>query len=141
MKTSYSTVLAFHIRDIRESLGITQAEIADNLKMTSAGWGKIESNKSTLSVENLMKFCKVAKCDASSLIDTALQTSQDLKSAGWEVVFSQVENDDLIIGRSIPAALSDGSISLDDYPLLKKIQGSSGRAAVSFMAISGFFKK
>lgn len=141
MKTSYSTVLAFHIRDVRESLGITQAHIAEMLGMTSAGWGKIESNKSTLSVENLMKFCKVAKCDASKLIDTALRVSQNLRNIGWEVVFSQVENDDLITGKSIPYSFSEGAINIDDYPLIKAIEGSVGKSAFSFMVVSGFFKK
>ncbi|MEL8184992.1 helix-turn-helix transcriptional regulator, partial [Escherichia coli] len=50
MKTSYLTILAFHIRDLREEKGITQLDIANKLGMTSAGWGKIENGKSALSV-------------------------------------------------------------------------------------------
>ena len=100
MKTSFLTILAFHMRDLREEKGITQAEIAEKLGMTSAGWGKVENGKSSLSVENLMKFCKLADTDAQKLLTLSQQTAKELIQEGWAVAYSQVENDGLIEARS-----------------------------------------
>lgn len=99
MKTSFLTILAFHMRDLREEKGITQAEIAEKLGMTSAGWGKVENGKSSLSVENLMKFCKFADTDAQKLLTLSQQTAKELIQEGWAVAYSQVENDGLIEAR------------------------------------------
>ncbi|MBN3135831.1 helix-turn-helix domain-containing protein [Pectobacterium punjabense] len=99
MKTSFLTILAFHMRDLREEKGITQAVIAEKLGMTSAGWGKVENGKSSLSVENLMKFCKLVDSDAQKLLTLSQKTAKDLIQEGWAVSYSQVENDGLIEAR------------------------------------------
>ncbi|MBX4507762.1 transcriptional regulator [Klebsiella oxytoca] len=103
MKTSFLTILAFHMRDIREEKGVTQAEIAEKLGMTSAGWGKVENGKSTLSVENLMKFCKLVDIDAQKIFMISQKTAKDLIQNGWAVSYSQVENDGLIEARGFSA--------------------------------------
>ncbi|HAT2866212.1 TPA: helix-turn-helix transcriptional regulator [Serratia marcescens] len=101
MKTSFMTILAFHIRDLREIKGITQAEIAEKLGMTSAGWGKIENGKSSLSVENLMKFSKLINSDAGSLIKSAQSIAKQLINQGWSVSYSQVEDDGLLKAKTL----------------------------------------
>ncbi|HIG8873016.1 TPA: helix-turn-helix domain-containing protein [Raoultella terrigena] len=106
MKTSFLTILAFHIRDLREERGITQAEIAEKLGMTSAGWGKIENGKSSLSVENLMKFCKVAGIGTNETILLAEKSARELLNKGWAVSYSSVEDDNLIDGKNLVSATS-----------------------------------
>lgn len=117
MKTSFMTILAFHIRDLRETKDITQAEIAEKLGMTSAGWGKVENGKSSLSVENLMKFCKLIDNDAGSLIKSAQSTAKKLINQGWSVSYSQVEDDGLLEARTF-SSLADSKI---DFILQKAI--------------------
>ncbi len=106
MKTSFLTILAFHIRDLRETRGITQAEIAEKLGMTSAGWGKIENGKSSLSVENLMKFCKVAGVGVNETISLAEKSARELLNKGWAVSYSPIEDDNLIDGKNLVSATS-----------------------------------
>ncbi|CAL6811842.1 TPA: helix-turn-helix transcriptional regulator [Escherichia coli] len=101
MKTSYLTILAFHIRDLREEKGITQLDIANKLGMTSAGWGKIENGKSALSVENMLKFCKVVDIDPCVLLNISTESARVLIEKGWVVSYSPVERDNLIDGKNI----------------------------------------
>jgi|SRR5699024_1767066 len=101
MKTSYLTILAFHIRDFREKYGVTQSDIASGLGITSAGWGKIENGKSSLSVENMMKFCKIINIDATILLDISTKSAKNLIKCGWSVSYSPVEDDNLIDGKNI----------------------------------------
>ncbi|EPR0413013.1 helix-turn-helix domain-containing protein [Enterobacter asburiae] len=106
MKTSFLTILAFHIRDLREARGLTQAEIAEKLGMTSAGWGKIENGKSSLSVENLMKFCKIAGVGVNETISLAERSARELLRKGWAVSYSPVEDDNLMEGKNLVSATS-----------------------------------
>ncbi|MBI6136904.1 helix-turn-helix transcriptional regulator [Serratia plymuthica] len=101
MKTSFLTLIAFHIRDLREQNGITQAEIANKLGMTSAGWGKVENGKSALSVENLLKFCRVLNVQVGDVLLFAERSARKLLSEGWSISYSVVIDDALIEGKGI----------------------------------------
>lgn len=101
MKTSFLTLIAFHIRDLREQHGITQAEIANKLGMTSAGWGKVENGKSALSVENLLKFCSVLNVRVEDVLLFAERSARKLLSEGWSISYSVVIDDALIEGKGI----------------------------------------
>ncbi|MEE8731633.1 MAG: helix-turn-helix transcriptional regulator [Rahnella inusitata] len=104
MKTSFLTILAFHIRDIREDRGITQADVAEKLGMTSAGWGKVENGKSSLSVENLLKFCKVAGVGVNETLTLSQQSARELLNKGWSISYSPVTDDNLIDGKNLASA-------------------------------------
>lgn len=75
MKTSYLTILAFHIRDFREKYGVTQSDIASGLGITSADGEKLKM-VSPLSVENMMKFCKIINIDATILLDISTKSAK-----------------------------------------------------------------
>ncbi|HAT4984070.1 TPA: helix-turn-helix transcriptional regulator [Serratia marcescens] len=101
MKTSFLTLIAFHIRDLREEHGVTQAEIAKKLGMTSAGWGKVENGRSSLSVENLLKFCSVLNVQVGDVFLFAERSARKLLSEGWSISYSSVNDDALIEGKGI----------------------------------------
>ncbi|WP_052074733.1 helix-turn-helix domain-containing protein [Shewanella mangrovi] len=109
METSFNTVLALTIKQKREEQKLTQAQVAELMGMTSAGWGKIENGQATLSIDNIYKFCQLKEIniDVSSLINLAELRVKELTKAGWSVgTLPKREDDKLLWGYTFDKSLS-----------------------------------
>ncbi|MEL4241583.1 helix-turn-helix transcriptional regulator [Shewanella xiamenensis] len=125
METSFSTILALTIKQIREDRKLTQSEVAELMGMSGAGWGKIENGQATLSIDNIDKFCKLPPISMklSDLILKAESNCEVLGNNGWQVMFaSSVTNDYLLKGLNMHRSLSED--------ILKKINESETAESV-----------
>lgn len=59
--------LASRIRERRESLGISQIQLAEMIGVTKGAIGNVESGTSGIKAGTLYKICKVLKCDPNYL--------------------------------------------------------------------------
>ncbi|WP_420789086.1 helix-turn-helix domain-containing protein [Shewanella algae] len=111
MNTSFNTVLALTIKQKREEQKLTQAQVAELMGMTSAGWGKIENGQATLSIDNIYKFCKLKEINisVSELIELAESQANELIKSGWVVSSLPTKKDDkLLWGYTFEKSLSSG---------------------------------
>lgn len=74
--------LASRIRERRESLGISQVQLAEMVGVTKGAIGNVESGTSGIKAETLYKICKALKCDPNYLYqdDVHIKNKETLSS-------------------------------------------------------------
>lgn len=100
-ETSTTTVLGYLFEERRKNLRKTQKDIAEKLGITSAGWGKIEHGKSSLSVENMFVACEALDIKPIQLMTNLDAFIEILETEGWTIHTKKIENDGLILVREI----------------------------------------
>src|SRR3989337_2469653 len=65
----HSNKVALNIRSCRETLGYSQDYMADALKISQSTYANIESGKTTLSLDRLIRISEIFETDIHDLID------------------------------------------------------------------------
>ena len=65
----YSDKIGREIRSVREAKGYSQEYVAEMLDMSQSSYANMESGKSTLSVDRLIRVCKILHINIHSLLD------------------------------------------------------------------------
>ena len=65
------------IRQARESAGLTQAQVAEQLELTSEGYGFYERGTRTIGMESFLLLPKILGCKITDLLPDSLVTSED----------------------------------------------------------------
>lgn len=69
--------VACAIRAYRETRGYSQEYMADMLDICQSAYANLESGKTSLSIDRLMKISIVLDCDIHELIDSAFKEKPD----------------------------------------------------------------
>lgn len=109
-QTSVLTMMGLIFKESRLEKNITQSSIAKHIGMTSAGWGKLENGKASLSVENMMLVCSFLEIPPTQLFSSIEILTKDLENEGWDVHINRIDNDGLLIGKEL-GALSEVATS------------------------------
>jgi transcriptional regulator with XRE-family HTH domain len=79
--TSFSSVMGVVIANKRKGLGIEQSDLADALGLTQASYSRLESGKSTFSVDQMFGCAKAMQVCVSEIIDAVENTIRSLESS------------------------------------------------------------
>lgn len=66
--------IGWSIRSFRESRGYSQDYMAEMLQICQSAYANMESGKTTLSVERLIRICEILDLDIHELITKSLET-------------------------------------------------------------------
>lgn len=69
----YSDTLGRIIRSVREGKGYSQEYLAEMLDISQSAYANLESGKSNLSVDRLLKVCEILGLDVHELLDRSGQ--------------------------------------------------------------------
>lgn len=105
-QTSVMTIIGLTLKELRLNKKITQSSIAKHIGITSAGWGKLENGKASLSVENMMLVCSFLEISPTELLSSIEEQVNKLEESGWDVGIHRVDNDCLLIGKELSAPLT-----------------------------------
>lgn len=98
-ETSVLTIMGLIFKELRLKKNITQSSIAKHIGMTSAGWGKLENGKASLSVENMMLVCSFLDISPIQLFSQIDILTKELEKEEWNINLNRIERDCLIIGK------------------------------------------
>lgn len=93
--TSLLTIISVLLKELRVEKNLHQAELAEMCDKTASAWNKIESGKSTLSMETFLLVCKGMQVSASSIMRTAEGYAQHMSLYNWAITSKACEVDDL----------------------------------------------
>lgn len=83
--TCYNTIISLTIKGFRESSKKSQKEMAELLGITSAGWGKLEKGKSTISASNVLLICDILEVSFEDFYGQVSETAANLRRDGWDI--------------------------------------------------------
>lgn len=78
---SFSSVMGVVIANKRKGLGIEQSDLADALGLTQASYSRLESGKSTFSVDQMFGCAKAMQVSVSEIINAVENTVKSLESS------------------------------------------------------------
>ncbi|MGB0664266.1 MAG: helix-turn-helix domain-containing protein [Pontibacterium sp.] len=85
-KTSYSAVLGVVLNNQRKMEGIEQGEMAERMGLSQASYSRLESGKSSFSVDQMYQAAVALGIKASDLTEALNDTVERLRESGVEVV-------------------------------------------------------
>ncbi|MGX5872984.1 helix-turn-helix domain-containing protein, partial [Burkholderia gladioli] len=97
--TTYYSVLAVLLREVRVKRGLHTAQFADCFAKQASAWEDIESGKHRLDLDVLMRVCNGLAHPLGQLIQSADAHANYLRLFGWTVVLSDLggaKNDGLL---------------------------------------------
>ena len=93
--TRYSTIVGFTIREFRECLSVSQADLAESVDIAQAAWSKVEKGVTTANIQHLEKVGKKLDIPPSSILFRADEVKLKLIGLGWEVLDRKTNNDEV----------------------------------------------
>ncbi|OBU28934.1 helix-turn-helix domain-containing protein [Photobacterium kishitanii] len=132
-ETSVLTIMGLIFKELRLKKNITQSSIAEHIGMTSAGWGKLENGKASLSVENMMLVCSFLEISPIQLFSEIDILTKELEKEEWDININRIEKDCLIIGKDfekyVEPSLATGGVALISAPAVGTLSGAAASAA------------
>jgi transcriptional regulator with XRE-family HTH domain len=100
---SYSSVLGVVVANKRKELGIEQSVLAEKMGLSQASYSRLESGKSTFSVDQMFECAQALDIPVESLFNSVVNTVENLQS-----------NDDVLVqgqprGNATKAKAAGGS--------------------------------
>ncbi len=89
--TRYSTIVGFAIRELREGLSVSQADLAQAVDMAQASWSKVEKGDTVANVQHLSRVEGKLGVPASCILLRADQVKSLLLGHGWRVLDRKLE--------------------------------------------------
>ncbi|MBL4814290.1 MAG: helix-turn-helix transcriptional regulator [Shewanella sp.] len=86
---SYSSVLGVVVANKRKGLGIEQSSMADSMGLSQASYSRLESGKSTFSVDQMFECAQALKIPAAELFNSVVNTVGNLQSSNGVLVQAQ----------------------------------------------------
>ncbi len=84
--TRYSTIVGFAIRELRETLAVSQADLARAADMAQASWSKVEKGDTVANIQHLSRVGGKLGVPASSILLRADEVRIKLIGHGWQVI-------------------------------------------------------
>lgn len=86
---SYSSVLGVVVANKRKELNIEQSVMAEKMGLSQASYSRLESGKSTFSIDQMFQCSKALGVPIDELFESLLNTISSLESSGEVTVQSQ----------------------------------------------------
>lgn len=86
---SYSSVLGVVVANKRKELGIEQSVMANKMGLSQASYSRLESGKSTFSVDQMFECAQALNISADSLFRSVTNTVANLQSTNNVSVLAQ----------------------------------------------------
>jgi len=109
LQTSYVTLVAFSLREHRETSGIPQASMAKGLGISPSALSRIEKGETALTSEQLALAGKTLEIEPSAILQRADAVAQILCDEEWTINATRMKKDEvdllslgLITGLSLP---------------------------------------
>lgn len=83
--TTFAAVIGAILAKIRDEKGLTQADVATALGLTTSTWSRIEKGESTLSAEQLWQAANRLGVSPGSILDVVTDAVSHLPASGIEV--------------------------------------------------------
>ena len=103
---SYSSVLGVVVANKRKEMGIEQSVIADKMGLSQASYSRLESGKSTFSVDQMFECASSLGMPADELFQMVQNTVNNLKSSSEVLVQAQSR------GNTTKAKASNGNATV-----------------------------
>ncbi|MBO2678713.1 helix-turn-helix domain-containing protein [Shewanella insulae] len=100
---SYSSVLGVVVANKRKEIGLEQSVMADRMGLSQASYSRLESGKSTFSVDQMFECAQSLNIPAAELFKSVLNTVENLQSSNDVVVQAQPR------GNTTKAKTAEGS--------------------------------
>ncbi|KUI97519.1 helix-turn-helix domain-containing protein [Vibrio sp. MEBiC08052] len=78
---SYSSILGVVVANKRKELGIEQSALAEKMGLSQASYSRLESGKSTFSVDQMFECAKALGIGPSELFSSVVNTVNNLKGS------------------------------------------------------------
>ncbi|MFW8630077.1 helix-turn-helix domain-containing protein [Vibrio natriegens] len=86
---SYSSILGVVVANKRKELGIEQSVLAKNMGLSQASYSRLESGKSTFSVDQMFECAKALGISPDELFSSVVNTVNNLKESEQVSVLAQ----------------------------------------------------
>ena len=106
--TSLTAISLILLKETRLERGIHQAQLAEKCNKTPSAWGKIETGKTTFTMEMFYCVCSALNTPPSSVMAAAERYANLFIQNGWAVLNSQLESEDLLLNEAQEYYRSEG---------------------------------
>ena len=86
---SHSHQIGFLIRSCREARGISQDYMAESLNIAQSAYAYLESGKTTMSIDRLIRITEILDLDIHQIIDESIPLQQYTTDKSGEGRYSQ----------------------------------------------------
>lgn len=100
---SYSSVLGVVVANKRKELGIEQSVLAEKMGLSQASYSRLESGKSTFSVDQMFECARALDISVEALFNSVVNTVSNLESSDDVLVQAQLR------GNATKAKAAGGS--------------------------------
>ena len=100
---SYSSILGVVVANKRKELGIEQSVLAENMGLSQASYSRLESGKSTFSVDQMFECAKALRIAPEDLFNSVVNTVNNLQESEQVSVQAQLR------GNATKAKSEEGS--------------------------------
>ncbi|EGR8989602.1 transcriptional regulator [Vibrio vulnificus] len=87
---SYSSILGVVVANKRKELGIEQSVLAEKMGLSQASYSRLESGKSTFSVDQMFECAKALNIAPEGLFNSVVNTVNNLKNSEQVSVQAQL---------------------------------------------------
>lgn len=87
---SYSSILGVVVANKRKELGIEQSVLAENMGLSQASYSRLESGKSTFSVDQMFECAKALRIAPEDLFHSVVNTVNNLQESEQVSVQAQL---------------------------------------------------
>ncbi|AIW13684.1 helix-turn-helix domain-containing protein [Vibrio tubiashii] len=87
---SYSSILGVVVANKRKELGIEQSVLAEKMGLSQASYSRLESGKSTFSVDQMFECAKALRIAPDELFNSVVNTVNNLKESEQVSVQAQL---------------------------------------------------
>lgn len=94
---SFTTIILLLLKGERIRVGMHQAMMGERCHRTPSAWGKIESGKTTLTMDIVCRACEALNVKMSDLMIRAEECENYLTERGWHVGYVDEESSDLLL--------------------------------------------
>ena len=106
--TSLTTISLILLKETRLERGIHQAQLAEKCNKTPSAWGKIETGKTTFTMEMFYCVCSALNTPPSAVMAATERYANLFIQNGWAVLNSQLESEDLLLNEAQEYYRSEG---------------------------------
>ncbi|EIZ1364044.1 helix-turn-helix transcriptional regulator [Vibrio parahaemolyticus] len=98
--TSFTTITLLILRETRLERGVHQAQVAEKCDKTPSAWAKIETGKTTFTMEMFYRVCAALSTQPSVVMAAAERYATLLSQKGWVVLTKQLESEDQLLNEA-----------------------------------------
>lgn len=106
--TSLTAISLILLKETRLERGIHQAQLAEKCNKTPSAWGKIETGKTTFTMEMFYCVCSALNTPPSAVMAATERYANLFIQNGWAVLNSQLESEDLLLSEAQEYYRSEG---------------------------------